>query len=80
LQLHYLLTPLGTPPSDASFSEGDDSHTMLGLAMLTLWEHPVLNDVHLPALPAAGGLNATTGFQILCSLPISSTPTTKSRS
>src|SRR5262249_44435005 len=51
LQLHYLLTPLATPPNDASFGEGDDAHTMLGLAMLTLQEHPVLNDAHLPALP-----------------------------
>jgi hypothetical protein len=69
LQLHYLLTPLGTQPNDASFSEGDDAHTMLGLAMLTLQEHPVLNDAHLPALPAAGSLNATTGFDADAALP-----------
>ena len=69
LQLHYLLTPLGAPPTDANFSEGDNSHTMLGLAMLTLHEHPVLNDVHLPALPAAGGLNATAGFDADAVLP-----------
>jgi hypothetical protein len=69
LQLHYLLTPLGTPPNDASFGEGDDAHTMLGLAMLTLREHPVLNDAHLPALPAAGGLNATPGFDADAVLP-----------
>jgi hypothetical protein len=69
LQLHYLLTPLGTPPTDANFSEGDDSHTMLGLAMSTLQENPVLNDVHLPALPAAGGLNATGGFDADMVLP-----------
>ena len=69
LQLHYLLTPLGTQPTDASFSEGDDAHTMLGLAMLTLQEHPVLNDVHLPALPASGGLNETTGFDSDALLP-----------
>jgi hypothetical protein len=69
LQLHYLLTPLGAPPTDANFSEGDDSHTMLGLAMLTLQEHPVLNDIHLPALPAAGGLNATSGFDADTVLP-----------
>src|SRR5580765_5778759 len=31
LQLYYLLTPLGAPPTDANFSEGDDAHTMLGL-------------------------------------------------
>jgi hypothetical protein len=69
LQLHYLLTPLGIQPNDASFGEGDDAHTMLGLAMLTLQEHPVLNDVHLPALPAAGSLNATTGFDADAVLP-----------
>lgn len=69
LQLHYLLTPLGTPPNDASFGEGDDAHTMLGLAMLTLQEHPVLNDAHLPALPAGGGLNATPGFDADVVLP-----------
>jgi hypothetical protein len=69
LQLHYLLTPLGAPPTDANFSEGDDSHTMLGLAMSTLQEHPVLNDVHLPTLPAAGGLNATAGFDADAVLP-----------
>jgi hypothetical protein len=69
LQLHYLLTPLGAPPTDANFSEGDDSHTMLGLAMSTLQEHPVLNDAHLPALPASGGLNATAGFDADVVLP-----------
>ena len=69
LQLHYLLTPLGTQPTDASFSEGDDAHTMLGLAMLTLHENSVLNDAHLPPLPAAGGLNATTGFDADAVLP-----------
>jgi hypothetical protein len=69
LQLHYLLTPLGTPPDDASFGSGDDAHTMLGLAMLTLQEHPVLNDAHVPALPAAGGLNATPGFDADAALP-----------
>ena len=35
LQLFYLLTPLGKKPDDASFSQGDDAHTMLGVAMLT---------------------------------------------
>lgn len=48
LQLFYLLTPLGTKPDDASFGLGDDAHTMLGVAMLTLQENPVLNDIHLP--------------------------------
>ena len=69
LQLHYLLTPLGTAPDDVSFGEGDDAHTMLGLAMLTLQEHPVLNDAHLPALPAVGSLNATPGFDADAVLP-----------
>src|SRR2546421_1745031 len=52
LQLFYLLTPLGKKPDDASFSQGDDAHTMLGVAMLTLQETPVLNDVHLPGFDA----------------------------
>jgi Pvc16 N-terminal domain len=52
LQLSYLLTPLGTPPDDASFQLGDDAHTMLGVAMLTLQEHPILNDVHIPNFDA----------------------------
>jgi Pvc16 N-terminal domain len=69
LQLHYLLTPLGTRPNDASFSEGDDSHTMLGVAMLTLHENAVLNDVHLPALPASGGLGESPGFDAEAVLP-----------
>jgi hypothetical protein len=50
LQLFYLLTPLGRRPEDTS--GGDDAHTMLGLAMLTLHENPVLNDVHLPGFDA----------------------------
>jgi hypothetical protein len=52
LQLYYLLTPLGTKPDDGSFTLGDDAHTMLGVAMLTLQENPVLNDVHLPTFDA----------------------------
>jgi Pvc16 N-terminal domain len=52
LELSYLLTPLGTRPDDASFQLGDDAHTMLGVAMLTLQEHPILNDVHLPGFDA----------------------------
>jgi hypothetical protein len=52
LHLSYLLTPLGTPPDDASFQSGDDAHTMLGVAMLTLQEHPILNDVHIPGFDA----------------------------
>jgi Pvc16 N-terminal domain len=52
LHLFYLLTPLGTKPDNASFEQGDDAHTMLGIAMLTLQENPVLNDVHLPGFDA----------------------------
>jgi len=52
LQLFYLLTPLGKKPDDTSFGFGDDSHTMLGVAMLTLQENPVLNDVHVPGFDA----------------------------
>jgi hypothetical protein len=52
LSLFYLLTPLGTKPDDASFTQGDDAHTMLGSAMLTLQENPILNDVHLPEFDA----------------------------
>jgi len=52
LQLYYLLTPLGTRPDDGSFTLGDDAHMMLGVAMLTLQEHPILNDVHLPDFDA----------------------------
>jgi hypothetical protein len=52
LDLSYLLTPLGTRPDDASFQVGDDAHTMLGVAMLTLQENPVLNDVHIPGFDA----------------------------
>jgi Pvc16 N-terminal domain/IPT/TIG domain len=69
LQLHYLITPLGVAPNDSSFSEGDDAHTMLGLAMLTLQENPILNNAHLPALPASGSLNATPGFDADAVLP-----------
>jgi hypothetical protein len=69
LQLDYLLTPLGSRPVDANFSEGDDAHTMLGLSMSTLQENPILNNVHLPALPASGTLNATPGFDADAALP-----------
>lgn len=51
LQLYYLLTPLGAKP-DASSLNGDDAHTMFGLALQTLHEHPVLNDVHIPGFDA----------------------------
>ena len=52
LTLYYLLTPLGLRPDDGSFMLGDDAHTMLGVAMRTLHENPVLNDVHLPDFDA----------------------------
>src|SRR5580698_1532106 len=69
LQLFYLLTPLGAVPSESSFNEGDDAHTMLGIAMSTLYENPILNQVHLPALPASGTLNATPGFDADSAFP-----------
>ncbi|MGE5287162.1 MAG: DUF4255 domain-containing protein [Micromonosporaceae bacterium] len=46
LQLHYLLTPRGKA-SEASATNGDVAHTMLGVAMVTLHQNPVLNDVHI---------------------------------
>jgi hypothetical protein len=52
LDLHYLITPLGAKPSDDNFLDGDDAHKMLGAAMLTLHEHAILNDVHLPEFDA----------------------------
>jgi uncharacterized protein DUF4255 len=58
LQLFYLMTPLGTKPDDNSFELGDDGHTMLGAAMLTLQEHPVLNDVHIPRTATTPGFDA----------------------
>ncbi len=48
LQLFYLLTPLGVRPDNANFALGDDSHTMLGVAMSTLQDNPILNDAHIP--------------------------------
>jgi hypothetical protein len=69
LFLHYLLTPLGPRPDDSSVNLGDDAHTMLGLAMRSLQENPILNQVHLPALPASGSLNATPGFESDTALP-----------
>ena len=60
LQLYYLLTPLGTRPDETSFTLGDDAHTMLGAAMSTLYEHPVLNDTHIPASGASPGFDADT--------------------
>lgn len=52
LILSYLLTPIGKKPDDESATLGDDAHTMLGVSMLTLHEHPVLNDVHMPGFDA----------------------------
>jgi hypothetical protein len=52
LELSYLLTPLGTRPDDASYELSDDAHTMLGVAMQTLYENPILNDVHIPGFDA----------------------------
>jgi hypothetical protein len=51
LQLFYLLTPLGTRPVETG-TDGDDAHIMLGAAMLTLQEHPILNAVHIPGFDA----------------------------
>ena len=58
LQLFYLLTPLGTKPDEGSFQLGDDAHTMLGVAMSTLHENPILNHVHIPATAASPGFDA----------------------
>ena len=52
LQLFYLLTPLSTRPDDASFTLGDDAHTMLGVAMSVLQANPVLNNTHIPGFDA----------------------------
>jgi hypothetical protein len=60
LQLSYLLTPLGTRPDDASFQLGDDAHTMLGAAMTTLHENPILNNIHIPPSGASPGFDADT--------------------
>jgi hypothetical protein len=51
LQLHYLLTPLGKT-SDATAQAGDVAHTLLGISMLTLHEHPILNDTHIAGFDA----------------------------
>jgi hypothetical protein len=69
LFLYYLLTPLGPRPDDSSVNQGDDAHTMLGLAMGALQENPILNNAHLPALAASGALNATPGFEADTALP-----------
>jgi Pvc16 N-terminal domain len=51
LQLHYLLTPRGRT-SESSSTNGDVAHMMLGVAMVTLHQHPVLNDVHIQGFDA----------------------------
>ncbi len=62
LQLSYLLTPLGAKPADSSFDQGDDAHTMLGTAMATLHDNPVLNQVHIPDAGAIPGFDADLVF------------------
>jgi Pvc16 N-terminal domain len=57
LHLSYLLTPFAAAPDPAS-SVGDDAHTMLGAAMLTLHENPVINNVHIPGFDADAVLPA----------------------
>jgi len=51
LQLSYLLTPFAPAP-DPTSSVGDDAHSMLGAAMLTLHENPIINSVHIPGFDA----------------------------
>jgi hypothetical protein len=51
LQLSYLLTPLGAKPEEQGVV-GDDAHTMLGEAMLTLHENPIVNRTHLASFDA----------------------------
>jgi len=58
LQLFYLMTPLAKKPDENSFELGDDSHTMLGAAMLTLQQNPILNDVHIPPTGSSPGFDA----------------------
>ena len=53
-----LLTPLGIKPDDASFELGDFAHTMLGVAMSTLHENPILNTVHIPPGTSSPGFDA----------------------
>jgi hypothetical protein len=58
LELSYLLTPYAAEPDPAT-SNGDDAHTMLGVAMLTLHENPILNQVHIPGFDADAVLPAS---------------------
>lgn len=57
LQLQYLLTPLGKT-SDATAIAGDVAHTMLGVAMLTLHEHSILNNTHIVGFDADTALSS----------------------
>ena len=56
LELSYLLTPFAPAP-DASSAAGDDAHTMLGAAMLALYQNPILNDAHLAGFDADAELS-----------------------
>jgi hypothetical protein len=56
LRLHYLLTPRAKA-SEASATSGDVAHTMLGVAMVTLHQHPVLNHVHIEGFDADTALS-----------------------
>ncbi|HYK05704.1 MAG TPA: DUF4255 domain-containing protein [Thermoanaerobaculia bacterium] len=52
LVLSYLLTPLGARPTESNFDTGDDAHTMLGVAMMTLHENPVVTRTHIDGFDA----------------------------
>ena len=58
LELSYLLTPFAPAP-DATSATGDDAHTMLGAAMLALYQNPILNNVHLAGFDADAELTPT---------------------
>jgi hypothetical protein len=58
LQLSYLLTPFAPAP-DPTSTAGDDAHTMLGAAMLTLHENAILNSVHIPGFDADSVLSSS---------------------
>jgi hypothetical protein len=58
LELSYLLTPFAPAP-DATSATGDDAHTMLGAAMLALYENPILNNIHIAGFDADAELTPT---------------------
>jgi len=58
LQLSYLLTPLGAKADHTNPEAADFAHTMLGVALQTFYEHPLLNEVHLPDFDADAELPA----------------------